>query len=237
MAHRQESARTARIQCLLDQLGEDREGAWSELVEATCNRIRRMARGRRRAFRFVLHEAWTDDVVDGVVLRLSAAMRRLRPPQNPGEFFKLVGAHLQWELSEIARRMRRDHKRMGLIDGGSIPASFAAEPRPTRLEGSALDTERIHDAIEDLDPTQRDLVLLVFYQDFSCSEAASILGLSRSTAWRQWMKAQSRLFTKLRTDVACSTNDAKEWREDEPPKEHPAETAPPNPDLEIVRPK
>lgn len=139
--------------------------SFAALVEKHYDRIHRLAwrwSGSREA---------AEDIAQDVCVKLGAAIRNYR-----GE-----AAFTTW-LHRIAYTTTLDHLR-------GTQRMIAAEPSEIirLIDDRALQAEdtivaqEIWDAVRDLPPQQRDAVLLVYAEDMSHAEAATLMGCSEKT--------------------------------------------------------
>src|SRR3954447_19888841 len=94
---------TARMQAALDALGGGDAEARNELFSWVAERLHRLAHQTlRRSYPRVARWELTDDVLQGVLLRLWKSLDSCRL-QTPLDFLKLASQHLRWELIDLAR--------------------------------------------------------------------------------------------------------------------------------------
>ncbi len=113
---------------------------------------------------------------------------------DEGHFFAVAAEAMRHILVDKARRKRREkhggqRKRVELIDAHPAPPEAAEDLL-------ALDEALNRLAIED--PEAATLVQLRYFAGLSVEEAAASMGISRSTAYRQWTFARAWLLDELR---------------------------------------
>jgi RNA polymerase sigma-70 factor (ECF subfamily) len=108
-----------------------------------------------------------DEMLSAVVDRLLKALREVRPA-TVRQFFALANRHMRWELNDLARRLDRETRAIGLPEAGIAgPETSGSQLSPNTL--------RILDAIESLPDEDREVFDLVRIQGFSQVEVADIL--------------------------------------------------------------
>ncbi|PYQ41058.1 MAG: RNA polymerase subunit sigma-70 [Acidobacteria bacterium] len=163
--------------------------ARDELMPVIYAELRRRAAARLRHER-AGHSLHPTDLVHETYLRLCAQNIAW---QNREQFFA-VASHLMRRILVDHARARAAAKRggglrvtMAEIGGDSI----AADPE-------MLDLDRALGELTALDEAQARLVELRFFGGLSVEEAARIMGVSRTTANRDWQMAKSWLYRRLK---------------------------------------
>ena len=185
---------------LLDRLAGGDEAARDALVARALDRLTILARRQRRGFPAVARWEQTDDVVQGVALRLRRALRDVRPA-DPRAFFGLCSWHIRNELLQLHRK---HYGREG------VGANYAS-PRPDRATKQRHDPgphhpadtthepaklarwTEVHERIAALPDDLREVTELIWYQGLTHAEAASVLGVAPKTVGRRWREARLRL--------------------------------------------
>lgn len=90
---------------------------------------------------------------------------------------------------------------------GKLLAQFTGDsrdPRPSPAQKIELDeqTMRLREALAQLPPRQAEVLHLVFYQDLSISEAATLMKISLGSARQHYERGKARLRTLLQTQPA-----------------------------------
>lgn len=194
------SSETAR---LIDRAaGGDRQ-SWGRLLDRHRDRLRRMVAlrlDRRLQGRIdpsdVIQEAYVD-----ATGRLDEYARR---PDMP--FFLwlrfLVGQRLQEQHRRHLGAAGRDAGREISLDRGPLPepttAALAAHllGRDTSPSQAAIRAERklrLQEALDGLDPIDREVLALRHFEHLSNGEAAQVLGLDKSAASKRYARALVRL--------------------------------------------
>jgi RNA polymerase sigma factor (TIGR02999 family) len=167
---------------LLDSWGTGSDAALDELMPLVYSELRTIAAGQLRGER-ADHTLQATALVNEAFLRLINQDRVLW--QNRGHFFAVAAKAMRRILVDHARR-RSARKRGGNdrrvpLDGVDI--AVAAEVDLLELEGSLS-------RLEALDPRQARIVELRFFAGCTMEEVAETLGISVSTAKRQWRLAR-----------------------------------------------
>ena len=169
---------------LLDAIRTGDRQASAELLPLVYDELRRLARVHM-AHERAEHTLQPTALVHEAYLRLVGNA----DPRwgGRGHFFAAAAEAMRRILVESARRRQR------VKHGGEMSRVELDESRLA----AATDDERllaIDEALERLaadEPQAAELVKLRFFAGFSISEAAEILGLSRTTAYEQWAYARA----------------------------------------------
>src|SRR5262245_53591422 len=110
---------------------------------------------------------------------------------------KLVTLHRH----HLGRQMRDAGREVSLYRGGLPEASSAAlaaqllghEPRPSKAAIRAELKVRLQEALNSMDPLDREMLVLRHFEQLSLAEAAEELGLTESGACRRHLRALKRL--------------------------------------------
>jgi RNA polymerase sigma factor (TIGR02999 family) len=117
-----------------------------------------------------------------------------------GHFFAAAAEAMRRILVEQARK-KKSRKHGGGLERLPLDDVEIGEPEP------AVDLLAVNDALEKferLDKAGADLVKLRYYAGLTLPQAADALGISSSTADRQWTYARAWLHAELREDDAES---------------------------------
>ncbi len=187
---------------LIRRVGEGDEAALGELFGSYRDRLKRLVRLRldRRLQRRVdpsdvLQEAYID-----LARKLPAYASK---PSMP--FFLWVRLVVVERLIRLHRThleaAARDAGREVPIDGGgprADSASIAAQlmGRITTASRAAERAERrrqLESTLNDMDPTDREVIVLRHFEELSNDEAAGVLGLSKAAASKRYVRAMLKL--------------------------------------------
>jgi RNA polymerase sigma-70 factor, ECF subfamily len=156
--------------------------AFAALLEAHYDTIYRMA------WRWLGAQDDAEDVAQEVCVRLAGAMRTFRGDAEFTTWLYRVTYSVVIDGIRARERMRRFDK----PDVCVLHQGLAA-PSP---EAEALDRE-LWNEVRNLPPQQRDAVLLVYAEDLSHAEAATIMGCTERTVSWHLHAARKRLRTRL----------------------------------------
>jgi RNA polymerase sigma factor (sigma-70 family) len=132
----------------------------------------------------------TDDLLDGVVARLLAALRTVRP-RSVREFFGLASQHMRWQLNDLARRLDE------LPVPGALAESGVVAPASSINSCLTPDGRRMLSAIEKLPEGEREVFDMVRIQGLTHAEVAGVLGVSEKTVQRRLNRARLLLAEQL----------------------------------------
>ncbi|MEX2188870.1 MAG: ECF-type sigma factor [Pirellulales bacterium] len=104
-----------------------------------------------------------------------------------GHFFAAAAEAMRRILVESARRKRRD-KHGGQLQRVELDEIVLAT---TTSDDQLLEIDEALDALAEDDPQAAELIKLRFFAGFSLSEAAQIVGLSRTSAYAHWAYARA----------------------------------------------
>ena len=97
----------------------------------------------------------------------------------------------------MERRRRRFRLRLGLDRWLAARPRAESGPTPEALTDAAERHERLRSLLSELTPRQRELLHLVFYQELTIEEAASVLEVSLGTARTHYERGKARLRRSL----------------------------------------
>jgi RNA polymerase sigma factor (sigma-70 family) len=186
---------------LLDMLARYRDGdtsALDALLGRIGERLERLATRMLRRYPIVREREQTDDVLQNALVRLTRALREVRP-SSTGGFFGLAAEQIRRELLDLARYYRR---RTG------VQQPFAdAESAPDLVDPNIPDPRdldrwlSLHEAVERLPVELREVFSLTFYHGWTHAEMARLLGVSDRQVRRLWGRACRRLNELLEGDL------------------------------------
>lgn len=127
----------------------------------------------------LIHEAYLKLAGGGAVGATSRA-----------HFLAIAARAMRQVLVDYARR-RKAAKR----GGGVISVTLGDEPQPT--DASAEDLLSLDDALQQLDPRQRQVIECRFFGGMEEKDIAVALGISERTVRRDWVKARAWLYQTL----------------------------------------
>jgi RNA polymerase sigma factor (TIGR02999 family) len=156
---------------------------YDELRRLASHRLTQEKPGQTLQATALVHEAYLR-LVDG---------DRAAHWDSRGHFFVAAAEAMRRILIENARRKRR--KKHG---GDGQRVELAESDLATTLpDERLLAIDEALDRLAEEDPQAAELVKLRFFAGFSITEAAEILGMSRSNAYAQWAYARAWLKSKV----------------------------------------
>ena len=130
----------------------------------------------------LIHEAYLKIAAGGSVSATSRA-----------HFLAIAARAMRQVLVDYARK-RKAAKR----GGGVISVTLGDEPQPADV--SAEDLLALDDALQQLDPRQRQVIECRFFGGMEETDIAAALGVSERTVRRDWVKARAWLYQALYPD-------------------------------------
>lgn len=192
------------LQHCLDRLLEGDESARADLLDATCDRLRRLTRKMVRDFPSVRRWEETDDVFQNSMLRLCRALETLTP-HNVTEFIGLAALQIRRELLDLARHY---YGRNGIgANHGSGALFDDSEMGSMHPQESTLEPQRLamwyefHLQVEALPQDERQLFDLLWYQGLPQLEVANLLGVTERTIQRQWQNVRLRVHREMKRSL------------------------------------
>ncbi len=192
-------ATRARVQ----RAGQGDQRAWSELLSRDHERLRRMV--ALRLDQRLQGRVDPEDVLQDAYLEAATHLAEyLRQPDMP--FFLwlrgitgnvLLAVHRQ----HLGTKMRDAHREVALYRGALPAASSAALAaqllgKDTRPSEAAVRAERkilLQQALNTLDPMDREILALRHFEQLSTAETARILGIQEAAAGKRYLRAMKRL--------------------------------------------
>ncbi len=192
--------------------------AWGELLAKHRGRLRRMV--ALRLDRRLLGRVDPSDVIQDAYLEASRRLPEYLSESAPMPLFLWLRYLTAQALQTLHRRhlgaQARDAGREISIDGGRIPqattAALAAQllGHDTRASEAAIRAERklrLEQALNRMDPVDREVLVLRHFEQLTNGECARVLKLSESAATKRYIRALRRLkeiLTSLPGDAAES---------------------------------
>jgi RNA polymerase sigma-70 factor (ECF subfamily) len=102
--------------------------------------------------------------------------------------------HLGVRARDAGREVRID--RHGMPEASSVAMAAQLLGRDTRPSDAAARDERkqrVREALEALDPADREILVLRHFEELTAAEAAQVLGIARSAASKRYVRALKRL--------------------------------------------
>jgi RNA polymerase sigma factor (sigma-70 family) len=189
---------TGEIQSWLDRLQSGHDAARDEVINHSCERLRKLARRMLRGYPRLRRWETTDDVLQNAMLRLHRSMAGVKP-ETTRDYLGLAATQIRRTLLDLTRHHFGPEGAGGNhhTDGNDDePAHQRATTQPENLdEWSAL-----HEAVEALPDEEREVVGLLWYEGLTQIQAAHVLGVNERTIRRRWLSARCRLHDALDGD-------------------------------------
>jgi RNA polymerase sigma-70 factor (ECF subfamily) len=195
---------TVQIQGWLDRLRAGEESARGPLLDCACKRLERLTRKMLSSYARLKRWEQTDDVLQNALLRLYRSLSEVQPT-TARDFFRLAALNIRRELLDLAKHY------YGPCGPGARHASVAGEANPQGNTAafeptapSSQDMDRLgfwtefHAQVERLPEEEREVFDLLWYQELSQAEAATLLNVSERTIKRRWAAARLKLHDVLR---------------------------------------
>jgi RNA polymerase sigma-70 factor (ECF subfamily) len=180
-----------QLQLLIDKVRAGDEPARNALLDHACYRLMRLTRMMFHARRDLRRWEQTDDVFQTAMLRLHRALSEVQP-ESVRHFFNLAALMIRRTLLDLAKHHLGPHGQ---------GTKHHTDAQPADEEGGALhdraeqpeDLESwsaFHTQVEALPDEEREVVGLLFYEQLTQQEAATVLGVSLRTVKRRWQSAR-----------------------------------------------
>lgn len=192
---------TVQIGRLLDRLQTDDKNAIDELIRCSCDRLERLTRKMLRGWQRVHRWEETCDVLQNALLRLCHSLQTAKPARAI-DFFRLAALNIRRELHDLARHYYgpcgegANHATQVLRRPEEEGSDFASaqdyadeDEDPANLAAWA----EFHEQVDRLPDEEREMFDLLWYQELSQGEAATLLGISERTVKRRWVAARLKL--------------------------------------------
>ncbi len=192
---------TTGLQAWLDELRAGNEAARAEVVNRSCERLRVLAHRMLRNYPRLRRWEQTDDILQTAMIRLHQSLANVKP-ESVALFLGFATAQIRRTLLDLVRHhfgskgAAAHHHTDGKGAVGDSASARAPCTHGRRCEDASVEPEnldawtRFHETVEELPDEQREVFNLLWYQDLSQLEAASVLGVSQRTVRRRWLTAQ-----------------------------------------------
>ncbi len=177
---------------ILTEIAQGDAQAAEQLLPLVYDELRRLA-GQRLAHEKPGQTLQATALVHEAYLRLLGPSGTEQPWNSRGHFFAAAAEAMRRILVENARRKGRK-KHGGELQRGELDESELAT---TTTDDRLLEIHEALDALAAEDPQAAELVKLRFFAGFSLSQAAEIVGMSRTSAYELWAYARAWLRCKV----------------------------------------
>jgi len=198
-----ETGNSAETDQLLQRAAQGDQQGWGALLERHRARLRRMV-----AMRLDRRLQGRIDASDVIQEAYQEAWSRLPEylRQRPAPFFMWLRYLTGQKLLELHRqhlgtRMRDASREVSLYHGTMPETSSAAlaaqllgrDPQPSEAAIRAEMKIRLEEALNTMDPLDREVLALRHFEHLSNAETAQVLGLGTSAASKRYLRALKRL--------------------------------------------
>jgi RNA polymerase sigma-70 factor, ECF subfamily len=187
----------------VESVGIDRE-VWGRFLADHRNRLRRMI--ALRLDRRLRGRIDPSDVIQEAFLEATERHPEYVQQSDPMPPFLWL-RFLTLQRLQIVHRQQlgtrsRDPRREIPIGGDAFPAATSAAlaaqllGRDTRASHAAIRAERkrrLHEALDRMDPVDREVLVLRHFEQLTNGECARVLGLEESASTKRYLRALSRL--------------------------------------------
>lgn len=180
---------TTQLQLWLDLLRKGNDRARTELIAHACERLRTLTRRMLRSYPALRSWEQTDDVFQNAMMRLYRALVDVTP-DSLAHFYNLAGQQIRRELLDLAKHHARN-------DGQQKKWQEQKRHELPDEPSSLVEWTEFHRQVEALPEEERQVFTLIWYEELSQGETASVLGISVRTVIRRWQAARVRLAKAL----------------------------------------
>jgi len=197
------AANSEELSGLLRQVAAGDQAAWGDLLERHRPRLYRMVELRLDP-RLRARLGASDVIQEAYLIASAQVSEYLKKPTIPFYLWlrlvtaqKLVGLHRN-HLGTKAR----DAGRQISLDRGAMPAASSAalasnligrEPSPSEAAGEIEQRRRLHEALDRMNPLDREVLALRHFEQLTNAETAQVLGLEPSAASKRYVRALQRV--------------------------------------------
>jgi RNA polymerase sigma-70 factor, ECF subfamily len=182
------------------------ETAWRALVDRYADRLKRMIAVRadpRLAARVDPADLLQDALTDAFV-QLPEYVRDPRLPVfmwlrmvTGGRLHKAHRHHLGAQQRDVRREVRLDDGIPEASSAALVRSLFAAGDSPARSAARREEAAQVRNMLDELDPIDREALVLRHFEQLSAAEAAEALGISRVAMARRYFRALKALRAAL----------------------------------------
>ncbi len=196
---------TVVIQGLLDQMRSGDQDASRNLLNATMERLRSLAKKILADRPGVQRWEGIDDVLQNSAVRLWKALEK-NHPATPKDYFRLAAAVIRRELIDLTRHyfgprgLAANHAKSWGHESDRVASPVDLKSDNTHDPVKLKSWTEFHEYIEGLPDEERLLFDLLWYQSLTLSEAAEVMNSSERTVRRKWRSARLKLFNDLQDD-------------------------------------
>jgi RNA polymerase sigma-70 factor (ECF subfamily) len=192
-----DDAPTVELQQWIARLNAGDPQARNELIQRSMNRLRRLVQHTLSKFERLRRFEDTDDVLQGMLLRLMRRLENGRPPTT-ADFFRLAAAEVRRTLIDLTRHYCGPRgaiaREAQFPSPGTESEAAIPEASDSTYDGARLASwQEFHNQIELLPREEADVFAMIWYNDLKQEEVAAALGVSIPTVKRRWLSARLHL--------------------------------------------
>jgi RNA polymerase sigma-70 factor (ECF subfamily) len=188
---------------LLDLVRQGDNQARKDLISHVYERLRCLTSRMLKGYPGIQRWDQTDDVWQQASLRLWKALKGTQP-ESVRHFYNLAALQIRRELIDLARHYigpqgrGANHQTNGAAKAADDPGGCLDGLQDDAGEPSSLEEwTAFHQHVEELPEQERELFGLLWYQELTQEEAATVLGVSLRTVKRWWQVAREKLAETL----------------------------------------
>jgi RNA polymerase sigma-70 factor (ECF subfamily) len=190
------------IEGWLVQLRAGDDLARTELLKCACDRLTQLTRKMLKGFSRVKRWEQTDDVLQNSMMRLYRSLQDVQPA-SAVEFYRLAALNIRRELLDLAKHYygpRGLGANYASVDKGNDQSNSAMpleQPVSDDDAGRLAAWSAFHEQVEKLPADEKEVFDLLWYQELTQAEVATLLNVSERTIKRRWAAARLRLHEVL----------------------------------------
>ncbi len=190
------------IQACLDRLAAGDPAARDELIEASLDRLRGLARALLARYPQLRRWVGSDDVLNDAVLRLCRTLEAV-PVADTAHFLALAATNIRRELLDLVRHI---YGPRGLATNHETPGADGL-PHVERAAARSRDPsdvavwQELQEQIGRLPDEERKVVSFRLDMGMTNAEIAAVVGVSERTVKRRYVAARLRLRRTYRADL------------------------------------
>ena len=203
----EKSTETLRLEKCIQRLNEGDTTARDELLNLTCDRLLRLTHRIKDSYPGVGRWEQTEDVCQNASLKLYEALKTVEL-NDARHYFRLAAKKIRETLLDLARHYQ------GPLGTGANHATLAPQSPNESFAASPLDAgemthnpdqvaewTEMHQIIDSLPDTSKEMFDLLWYHELSQEEAAKLVGISVRQIKRRWRDAKIHLAEKMGNDA------------------------------------
>ena len=190
---------TTQLQSWIELIRAGDTQAREQIIEHSCERLRRLTRKMLRQFARLRRWEETDDVLQHALIRLHRSLSEVQL-ESVRQFLGLAALQIRRTLIDLSRQHFGEHRQGANhhTDGHGAAADDQGGPLHQAIKPDSVeDWSSFHEAIELLPDEEREVFSLLWYEGLEQAEAATLLDTSVRTIKRRWQSARCLLFEAL----------------------------------------